>query len=166
MPKTFTRLCCKPQALTVTVNNDLPQTLTANNRGVLSRTDTTNVSFHVEGDVSVDGRMHIEEVVGDEFLKVSDERKKQKITALDQQESTRILKGLEPVSFEYKSTKTPSIGFIAQQAEKVDPALVAKTKDGYYAMNYGSVSVHTAVAMQALLTRVDELEKKLQLLDQ
>ena len=145
----------------MTVNNDLPQTLTANNRGVLSRTDTTNVSLHVQGDVSVDGRMHIEEVVGDEFLKVSDARKKQSIEAMSEAESIRIMKGLEPVAFEYKKTKTPSIGYIAQQAEQVDPALVTKTADGYYAMNYGSVSVHTTVAMQALLKRVEELEAKL-----
>jgi hypothetical protein len=161
MPKPFTRLCCKPQALTVTVNNDLPQTLTANNRGVLSRTDTTNVSLHVQGDVSIDGRMHIQEVLGDEFLKVSDARKKQSIEAMDEAESIRILKGLEPVSFEYKNTKAPSIGFIAQQAEQIDPTLVAQTTDGYYAMKYGSVSVHTTVAMQALLKRVEELEAKL-----
>lgn len=145
----------------MTVNNDLPQTLTANNRGVLSRTDTTNVSLHVQGDVSVDGRMHIQEVLGDEFLKVSDARKKQSIEAMDEAESIRILKGLEPVAFEYKKNKAQSIGYIAQQAETVDPALVAKTTDGYYAMNYGSVSVHTTVAMQALLKRVEELEAKL-----
>ena len=78
-----------------------------------------------------------------------------------QRSCVRILKGLEPVSFEYKKNKAQSIGYIAQQAEQVDPALVAKTTDGYYAMNYGSVSVHTTVAIKALLERVEELEAKL-----
>lgn len=155
MPKS----CVRP--FTRLTDNSEQQNFTANNRGVVSRTDTVNVSLHVDGDVSIDGRMHLKETVADEFLKVSDVRKKQSIEALDRQESIRILKGLEPVAFEYTATKTPSIGFIAQQAEKVDPALVAQTKDGFYAMNYGSVSVHQTVAIKELMQRVEELEAKL-----
>ena len=160
----FTRLCCNPQTVNLTLNNDMPQSLTSGNTGVQSRTDQVDsgrVSFHVTGDVSVDGRMHIKEVLGDEFLKVSDARLKENIKELKPEESVRIIRELAGVSFEYKSSGNKSVGYLAQQAERVDPQLIRKNNGGFYAMDYSSVGVHTTIALQELLKKIEHLETKL-----
>ncbi len=133
--------------------------LTGNRRGVTSRTDSVNTTLAVVGDMAVDGRLHLEECVADEFLKVSDARLKKNVKQLDTQTSERIVRNLAPVSFTYTGTNKDSIGYIAQQTETIDSSLVHINKDNVYSMKYGDVSVHTSNVVRSLLERVHELEK-------
>ena len=48
----------------------------ANKTGVLSSSDQTNVSLHVTGDASIDGKLHLNELLANEYTEVSDIRKK------------------------------------------------------------------------------------------
>ena len=143
----------------------MPQTLSAGNTGVQSRTDdvdTGRVSFHVDGDASLDGRLHLKECLADTFLKVSDKRLKKDIVPIHQDESIQIVQQLNPVNFKYRSSGDKSIGYIAQDVESIHKDLVKKNSGGMYSLDYGSLSVHTTTALQALLKRVEELESKLE----
>ena len=163
----FTRLCCNtqgsagPTTITINSNSELPQQITANRRGVLAATDTENVSLHVEGDVSIDGRQHCSELVSDEFYQVSDARKKHNIHRTSLEESLKIVTGLQPHSYQYKNgSGKQKTGFIAQQAQQLDKDLVLQTSDGSLALDYGSIHVHTTSVVQHLLSEMRELKKQ------
>jgi hypothetical protein len=129
---------------------------TSNKRGVTSTTDKTNVALHVDGDASVNGNMHITEILCDEFVKVSDKRLKTDIKKISTKTSTEIIEGLEPVTFRYKKTNNISIGFIAQDARKIDPKLVKQAPNGFLGLNYDSINVHLLAVVKHLLKEVKE----------
>lgn len=152
--RTFTRL---------DPNSYKTQLFTANKRGVLAATDTENVTLHVTGDVSIDGRQHCSELVSDEFYQVSDERKKQNIQRTELQESLKIVTGLQTHSYQYKNgSGKQKTGFLAQQAKQLDSDLVLQTSDGSLALDYGSINVHTTSVVQHLLTEVQKLKQQLE----
>lgn len=151
----FTRICCPQQNLEVTINNELPQSLTANRTGVQSRTDTENTTLNVVGDVSVDGRMHIAEVLGDTFLKVSDQTLKKDIKNIDLQTSLDILRKVNPVTFKYKSTNKESTGVVAQELQKIEKTLV-HTTNGLLSVDYDGLNIHAIKAVQYLLQQLEE----------
>jgi Mg2+ and Co2+ transporter CorA len=146
--------------VTVTINNELPQNLVAGETGVSGPSDTDNVSLHVDGDVSVNGRAHMVEMITDKYYQVSDRNKKDKVEDADTQKSLAVVQQLQPKTYVMKDSKSGkrSIGFIAQDAEEIDSKLVTISEKGDYALNYNEIGVHTTVAVQDVLRRLQALE--------
>lgn len=69
------------------------------------------------------------------LTQTSDRRLKENITSL-RDEQVENLSQVRGVNYEYKRTKSKQLGFIAQELMQVYPELVAKGRDGYYAVNY------------------------------
>jgi len=126
--------------------------LNAYGDNVLSATDTVNVSLHVNGDMSLNGKMHSVEHMTEEGYVVSDRNAKDQIAALER----NLVDQLEPVSYVLKKKspgdpdRPPTVGFIAQDVEELDPTLVTKTVDGRYALSYRAIGVHAVHAVKKL----------------
>lgn len=69
------------------------------------------------------------------LTQTSDRRLKENITSL-RDEQVENLSQIRGVNYDYKHTKGKQLGFIAQELMQVYPELVAKGRDGYYAVNY------------------------------
>jgi len=68
---------------------------------------------------------------------------------------------LKPVSYRLKSTNAPSMGFLAQDVEKVYPDLVLEVGDGYKAVNYNGLLAPLVDAVQELRRENTGLRKQL-----
>ena len=66
-------------SVSVTVDNTLAQSMTANGTGVTGPTDDENVTLHVKGDMSVSNRLHVDEALADSWMNMSDKNKKKNI---------------------------------------------------------------------------------------
>jgi len=94
----------------------------------------------------------------------SSRRFKKEIKPMD--ESSEAILALKPVSFEYKSdkTNTPQFGLIAEEVEKVNPALVVHDKQGKpYTVRYDQVNAmllnEFLKAHKAFLVQQHNMEK-------
>jgi hypothetical protein len=91
----------------------------------------------------------------------SDVRLKENIMPL--QNSLEKVMELKGISFTWKAdpNKKVSIGFIAQEFEKVIPELVFTNEvDGYKGINYAEVSAVLVEAMKELNTKIDKIENE------
>jgi hypothetical protein len=76
-----------------------------------------------------------------------------------------IIKGLNPVTFEWKESGKKDAGFIVEDMEKIVPQIIDYTKDGDpagYSVT-GLVSILTK-SVQELMAKVESLEAELQTL--
>ena len=101
-----------------------------------------------------------------QYTVVSDQRLKENITAI----TDGVLEGinkLEPSEYYFKSNVNrdeKSIGFIAQDVLEVFPVLVnePETPEGFYSINYGSVSVLAIKALQEQQEELDWMQKEIE----
>ena len=124
-------------------------------------TDIANVAFHVDGDVSVTGKMHLNEIETDQLAFLSDPRYKDKMEAMTDQDGNLILK-IEPKTYELKSR--PGIvdyGVDAEQVEKVAPHCITKNKSGKRAVFYRKINMHMLKKVQMHEETVRKHEKEL-----
>jgi len=70
---------------------------------------------------------------------------------------------LRPVYFDWKKDKSQSIGFIAQEVDKVEPRLVGYN-DGYYDLAYGNITALCVGSIQKHDNRIKELEREIEFL--
>lgn len=109
----------------------------------------------------------------------SDKKEKNNITDIDVEFSKRLVDGLTPKSYQFKTSNTPRThyGFIAQDVEELlhslgtsadEVGIVCKSKpgepdgdDNHYSLNYINLIAPMVSVIQQLLKRVDELETKL-----
>lgn len=78
------------------------------------------------------------------FNSLSDAKAKTNITTI--KDATQLVKSLRGVSFDWKATGKPSLGFIAQEMEAVMPELVSTDNEGNKSVNYDAA---VAVLWQA-----------------
>jgi hypothetical protein len=95
----------------------------------------------------------------------SSERFKKDIKPMDK--ASEAILALEPVSFRYKREidpdRTPQFGLVAEQVEKVDPALVARDADGKpYTVRYEAVNAMLLNEFLKEHRKVEEQSRKIQ----
>jgi hypothetical protein len=74
---------------------------------------------------------------------------------------------LRPVRFEWKSTGKPEIGLIAEEVEKVLPALVVYDADGRAdAVKYDKVPMYLLKVIQTQQSQITALEERLKALEE
>ena len=116
-----------------------------------------HISIHCAGGMSVNGLLWSNSLRTTQHHIVSDARTKHSIEPLAKDTGASLVRGLQPVSYVIKSTGDATVGFVAQQVEKLDPRLVAKTAQDEYSLDYRGISVHTVHAVQALQQELDAL---------
>ena len=72
------------------------------------------------------------------------------------------MKEVKGVKFDWKETKTSSIGVIAQDVEKVLPQLISEGDDETKRVNYNGLVGVLIEAVKELTARVEELEGRQQ----
>lgn len=109
---------------------------------------TPSVSIQTGGDITASGN-----ITASAFFYSSDANLKTKVktitTPLDK------VKNLRGVSFDWKKTSQPSLGFIAQEVEQVLPELVHESNGQKY-LEYGNI---TAVLVEAIKAQQQQIEQ-------
>jgi len=94
---------------------------------------------------------------GGNIIVNSDERLKENISTIE--DALNKVSKLRGVEFDWKDTGIHSLGFIAQEVEKVLPDLV-KEHDGVKSLAYGNVASLLVEAIKELSIKYNELEEK------
>ncbi len=97
-------------------------------------------------------------IKGESIRSTSDRRMKMAITPVEG--AADIIKELKPVRFQWKSTGTPSIGFIAQDVQLVLPELVHGNDRNGYSLEYNGIIPLLVEEVQRLREEIEELKKK------
>ena len=79
------------------------------------------------------------------------------------------IKKLRPVRFKWRKDEFPQykfgdqeeVGLIAQEVEKIFPALVCDWKDGFKTVRYNLLPIYLLSAIQEQQKIIEELQKKL-----
>lgn len=125
--------------------------------------DTSNPLFHADGDGVFNGTLRVAKLVADDIETTSDERVKIKV----EKQISNIIRELQPVSYvltdkegNEKRGGRRTVGFMAQQLEKLDPTVVSKNNVGDYSVDYRALGVHCIQAVQVLQQQIDNLKKQ------
>ena len=103
-----------------------------------------------DGDLWIEG-----DLTSDHFGASSDGRLKKNIATLSK--PLEMIESLRGVSFTWKKNNKPSIGFIAQEVEKVIPSLVLTGEDGYKTVAYGQFTALLVEAVKELKSNQEVL---------
>ena len=112
--------------------------------------DSNALVLQRDGDLWIEG-----DLTSKHFGASSDERLKKDITTLSK--PLEMIESLRGVSFTWKKDNKPSIGFIAQEVEKVIPSLVLTGEDGYKTVAYGQFTALLVEAVKELKSNQEVL---------
>lgn len=97
------------------------------------------------------------------FLYSSDERLKKNISPI--KDALGLVNELEGVSFDWRESGVNQIGFIAQDVEKIIPALVTtNSMSGMKSVAYGNITAVLVEAIKEQQKQIDKLRTELELL--
>jgi hypothetical protein len=128
--------------------------------GGIYMTDSTYVrtygskQFRCDNHIVSDGNMYAAD-----FIILSDENVKKEVDQIA--DWSYILNGLRGCRFTFKASEKRSVGFIAQEVQKVLPELVHTNQDGNLAVSYGQITAVLVEGMKALQQEVAELRARL-----
>lgn len=136
-----------------TVTGDLKADKTFFSGGYL----TANSGARVNGDLYVTGQTQ-----SNSFRSTSDRRLKTDIRSMNPASALSDINRLKPVRFKWKGehseVEPDRLGLIAQDAEKVIPEAVGRSRQGIYSVDYSCVSAVLIAAIQQLSATVDRLQ--------
>jgi hypothetical protein len=95
------------------------------------------------------------------FYYTSDRTLKENIVSLN---SGDVVDVLRPVSFTWRKTKKPTMGFIAQEVQELIPSAVSVTENGTLSIDYSNLVAHLTAKIQNQNTRIKDLESKVEFL--
>ena len=95
------------------------------------------------------------EVTAVSFDAVSDSKFKENIATINRID---VIDALNPVSFTWKNNGKVSYGFIAQEVEKVIPAIVTTNKSGDKSVSYDQIIPFLVKEMQDLKEEIRKLK--------
>jgi len=93
----------------------------------------------------------------------SDERLKEDIAPIDNALSR--INHIDGVFFKYKDSGDKSVGFVAQQIQKVLPEVVSEDNNGYLGVNYSGVTAVLVEAIREQSSIISDLESRLSKLE-
>ena len=93
----------------------------------------------------------------------SDERLKEDIAPIDNALSR--INHIDGVFFKYKDSGDKSVGFVAQQIQKVLPEVVSEDNNGYLGVNYSGVTAVLVEAIREQSSIISDLENRLSKLE-
>lgn len=93
----------------------------------------------------------------------SDERLKEDIAPIDNALSR--INHIDGVFFKYKDSGDKSVGFVAQQIQKILPEVVSEDNNGYLGVNYSGVTAVLVEAIREQSSIISDLESRLSKLE-
>lgn len=93
----------------------------------------------------------------------SDERLKEDIAPIDNALSR--INHIDGVFFKYKDSGDKSVGFVAQQIQKILPEVVSEDNNGYLGVNYSGVTAVLVEAIREQSSIISDLENRLSKLE-
>ena len=93
----------------------------------------------------------------------SDERLKKDIAPIDNALSR--INHIDGVFFKYKDSGDKSVGFVAQQIQKILPEVVSEDNNGYLGVNYSGVTAVLVEAIREQSSIISDLESRLSKLE-
>lgn len=96
---------------------------------------------------------------GPNFVGTSDRDLKKNIKSLKDDYCLKIIKGMRPVSFQWKKSGAHDLGFIAQEVLDVVGCLVHESTQGYLGVDYDHLTAPIIGALQNILERLEALER-------
>ncbi len=112
---------------------------------------TTGPTYKLEVGTSGDGTS----AIANAWNTFSDERYKTNIIEIEN--ALDIVSNLRGVEFDWKKSRKHSIGFIAQEVEKVLPQVVSTDKNGYKSVDYSRI---TSVLVEAVKKQQEKIEEQ------
>ncbi len=111
------------------------------------------------GKVRINGKDLEAELALGKKLPTSDIRLKENVHTIE----NALDKGsaLRGVSFDFKETKQPQIGVIAQEVEQIIPEVVGENPDGYKGVQYGNIVGLLIEAIKEQQKQIEELKEKI-----
>lgn len=129
--------------------------LNINTTGIITASSFSSTNgFNIDGDLVVSG-----DVTATNFRSTSDINLKKNIKPLDN--SLDKIKGLNGVSFDWTTDDSSSIGFVAQEVEKIFPILVEEV-EGIKTVNYIPLVAVLVESIKELSKEVEDLRNKLE----
>lgn len=115
----------------------------------------------VAGDLLINGRsLEAELAAGKALPYSSDIRLKENINNIT--EPIKKVTELRGVTFDFKESGKPQIGFIAQEVEKVIPEIVEERPDGYKGVHYGNLVALLTEAVKEQQKQINELKETIE----
>ena len=125
--------------------------------GIGSTIPTAKLDISGNATISLDGTAGFASTVTAlNFNSTSDIRLKENIEVII--DATSILKEVNGVKFDWKESKTSSVGVIAQDIEKILPQLISERADKIKTVNYSGLIGVLIEAVKELAARVENLE--------
>jgi len=93
----------------------------------------------------------------------SDERLKEDIAPIDNALSR--INHIDGVFFKYKDSGDKSVGFVAQQIQRILPEVVSEDNNGYLGVNYSGVTAVLVEAIREQSSIISDLENRLSKLE-
>lgn len=118
----------------------------------------SQLGFKVGEKIIIDSNSNI--YGGQTVSSSSDERLKNNINNLNEEEAIRIVNSLNPVSYDFIEGSKDRYGFIAQEVKKVLPSIVTEDKDGMLGISYNDIIAVLVKTVQDLSREVDALKNK------
>jgi len=127
------------------VRNDIDQTMDA--------------SYHITGDLTVDGELKAGTVTETSSIKYKENVKSIK-------NPLNLVNGLQGVTYTWKDTGKHDYGFIAEEVDKVLPELVHRDKNNEIdGMNYSKITSILVEAIKEQQTQIEELKNRVEELE-
>ena len=128
-------------------------------------TPDCQVALQINGDENVTGQLQANTLFAGTFIYQqgagsSDMRLKTNIQPVPSSALDSIMR-MQPVSYAFKSDGQKSMGFIAQDMEKIYPNLVVQGTDGMKAIKYDGLIAPLVASVQELKKENDELKQEL-----
>lgn len=109
--------------------------------------------------LDINGNVKAATYYGTSFQYTSDLRLKKNIESLE--EASSIVKKLRPVKFQWKKTNNDDIGFIAQEVEKVIPAITSEDGENIKRVDYAKIVPILVKALQEQQIEIEALKKRI-----
>ncbi|PID70281.1 hypothetical protein CSB37_02755 [bacterium DOLZORAL124_38_8] len=120
---------------------------------------TTNPEYKLD----VLGKIRMDASIHRDSLASSDQRLKKNIKTIDSALSK--VNKLRGVTFDWKKDNKPSVGFIAQEVEKILPQIVHTDAKGMKSVGYSNITAVLVEAVKELTAENQELKQRLEALE-
>jgi len=99
------------------------------------------------------------DAIANAWLTFSDKRFKTNIKDINSVNALQKVIQLQGVTYDWKASKKHSVGFIAQDVQKIIPDIVFKGSDGYLSIDYSKVTPYLVEAVKSLNEKINKLQK-------
>jgi hypothetical protein len=144
-------------------NGSSTQSITYNDASLLNSLNSGNFpsSTLSNGNLSISGNLTVNgAVTAPDIYHLSDRRLKENIQNIV--DPITLIRHLKGVRFRWKESQESSLGFIAQDVQESLPDIVKQRQDGFFAVDYDSLTAPLVEAVKESANNIDALKKDIE----